>query len=73
LSFSPEPFGQGQTRSDCLKYDEVYLHEYNSINEARNRIGLFINTYNSIRPHQSLGGKTPDTVYYSEIDNTLSA
>lgn len=56
-----------------LKYDEVYLHEYNSINDARKRIGLFINAYNSIRPHQSLGGKTPDTVYYSEIDNALSA
>jgi putative transposase len=56
-----------------IKYDEVYLHEYNSINEARKRIGLFINAYNSIRPHQTLGGKTPDTVYYSEIDNALSA
>jgi putative transposase len=56
-----------------IKYDEVYLHEYNSINEARKRIGLFINAYNSIRPHLTLGGKTPDTVYYSEIDNALSA
>jgi putative transposase len=56
-----------------IKYDEVYLHEYNSINEARKRIGLFINSYNSIRPHQTLGGKTPDSVYYYEIDNALSA
>jgi putative transposase len=56
-----------------LKYDEVYLHEYNSIKEARERIGLYIGTYNVIRPHQTLGGKTPDTVYYSKMNLVQSA
>jgi putative transposase len=51
-----------------LKYDEVYLHEYNSICEARERIGSYIALYNGIRPHQTLGGKTPDTVYYSKMN-----
>jgi putative transposase len=56
-----------------LKYDEVYPHEYNSIKEARERIGLYITAYNGMRPHQTLGGKTPDTVYYSKMHLAQSA
>jgi len=51
-----------------LKYDEVYLHEYSSLVEARERIGFYIETYNSTRPHQTLGGRTPDDVYYSNLN-----
>uniref|UniRef100_UPI001F010822 IS3 family transposase n=1 Tax=Alicyclobacillus tolerans TaxID=90970 RepID=UPI001F010822 len=45
-----------------LKYDHVYLHEYNSPKEARQKIGAFIQEYNYDRPHQSLsylGGAEP--------------
>lgn len=48
-----------------LKIDEVYLHEYSTVSEARQRIKRFIEEYNSIRPHESLGGVTPDMVYYA--------
>lgn len=35
-----------------------------SIADARQRIGIFIEQYNSIRPHASLGGLTPDMLYW---------
>jgi putative transposase len=56
-----------------LKQDEIYLHEYRSMQEARDRINKFIDEYNSIRPHQSLNGKTPDMVYYGELRQTIPA
>lgn len=50
-----------------LKYDEVYLHEYKNMKEAKERIGVYINEYNSLRPHQTLSGRTPDIAYYSDM------
>lgn len=46
-----------------LKYEEVYLHEYESPREARRSIGQFIDFYNWERPHQALGYRTPAEVY----------
>ena len=46
-----------------LKQQEVYLNEYSSPKEARNRIAAFIESYNYFRPHQGLNGKTPGQVY----------
>jgi putative transposase len=42
-----------------IKQQEVYLNEYSSPRETRQRIAAFIHCYNYFRPHQSLGGKTP--------------
>ena len=43
-----------------LKEEEVYLNDYESIAEARDRIGDFItNVYNLKRPHSALGYLTP--------------
>ena len=52
----------GQERKGCLT-TAVYLHEYSSPKEARNRIAAFIECYNYFRPHQSLHGQTPGQVY----------
>jgi len=46
-----------------LKHEEVYLRAYESIWEARTRIGLFMNKYNGSRRHSSLENQTPDIVY----------
>ena len=46
-----------------IKYDEVYLNDYSSPAEARERIGEFISTYNSRRPQDALRGKTPNRAY----------
>ncbi len=48
-----------------LKYEEVYLRAYGSVSEAKRSIGKYIEFYNSLRPHSSLGGKTPDAAYFS--------
>ena len=55
-----------------LKYDEVYLKEYESVDDARNQIAAYIDVYNSKRPHASLGGLTPNTAYYSEIEKAAA-
>ena len=48
-----------------LKQDEVYPNEYDSIPEAKERIGKYITMYNSIRPHSTLDGGTPDSEYWA--------
>lgn len=55
-----------------LKYDEVYLKEYEDVNEARESIGRFIEMYNVIRPHASLKGKTPESIYYMELQKEVA-
>ena len=43
-----------------LKEEEVHINDYQSITEARDRIGDFItNVYNLKRPHSALGYLTP--------------
>ncbi len=46
-----------------IKYEEVYLKDYESPREARKEINNFIHFYNYERPHQSLGYKPPASVY----------
>ena len=48
-----------------IKYEEVYLHAYNTVPEARTAIGKYINFYNTKRPHSSLDGLTPDQAYFN--------
>jgi putative transposase len=42
-----------------VKYEEVYLHAYGNVTEARAGIGRYLNFYNDERPHQALGYQTP--------------
>lgn len=48
-----------------LKYEEIYLHSYASIMEARESIAKWINFYNNERPHQALDYRTPAEVHSS--------
>lgn len=48
-----------------LKYEEVYLKNYESINEAYDNLKKYFEFYNFKRPHQALGYKTPAEVYYN--------
>ena len=47
-----------------VKYEEVYLHAYDSVPDARASIGQYLDLYNRRRPHSSLDGMTPDQAYY---------
>jgi len=49
-----------------VKYEEVYLHAYDSVAEARAGLAQYFQFYNRRRPHSSLAGKTPDQVYFHE-------
>src|SRR5690606_40040166 len=44
-----------------IKYEEVYLKDYESPREARLNIRDYIDFYNYNRPHQSLDYKTPSS------------
>jgi len=50
-----------------IKYEEVYLHAYANVPEARASIGRYISFYNGRRPHSSLDGKTPDQAYFNPL------
>jgi putative transposase len=50
-----------------IKYDEVYLHAYCSTSDAKTHLQIFLNFYNSRRPHRSLDGSTPDAVYFKTV------
>ncbi len=47
-----------------LKYGEVFLKDYENPIEAAQGISRYIDKYNSRRPHDSLGKRTPDEVYF---------
>lgn len=46
-----------------LKYEEVYLHAYDTIKEARNGIAAYFAFFNDERPHDALGFQTPAGFY----------
>lgn len=48
-----------------VKYEEVYLKDYPTVPLAVDSLREFFRFYNQQRLHQSLGYKTPESVYYS--------
>jgi putative transposase len=50
-----------------LKYEEVYLHAYDGMPEARRGIGDYFGFFNDERPHQALGYCVPSAVYFSSL------
>ena len=56
-----------------VKYEEVYLRAYESVGEARNSIGRYLDFYNGRRPHSSLDDATPDQAYFSQPSFRLAA
>lgn len=56
-----------------VKYEHVYLHAYESVSEARQKLSAYFAFYNSSRPHSSLGGVTPDTAYFGELETKIAA
>jgi putative transposase len=50
-----------------LKYEEVFLHGYDGVPDARGGIGRYFVFFNEERSHQSLGYQTPMQVYRSSL------
>lgn len=73
--------GQGRWRDNVLverlwrsvKYEEVYLHAYANPKEAQIELTRYFAFYNTRRPHQSLDGKTPDSVYFNSLPLAVAA
>jgi len=52
-----------------VKYEEVYLHHYQTVSEARSGLARYFLFYNMERVHESLGYQTPYEVYVKERVN----
>jgi putative transposase len=50
-----------------LKYECIYLQEFDNVEQLRSSISNWINFYNNIRPHSVFNGKTPKEVYYGNL------
>jgi len=49
-----------------IKYEEVYLHAYESVSAAKAGVGRYLDFYNRRRPHTALGDRTPDEAYFTQ-------
>ena len=47
-----------------VKYEEVYLDDYEGVPQATTGLGKYCKFYNHERLHQSLNYKTPAAVYH---------
>ncbi|MEO8342042.1 MAG: IS3 family transposase, partial [Nitrospirota bacterium] len=56
-----------------IKYEEVYLHAYDTVGAAHQGLERYLTFYNQTRLHQALDGKTPDQVYYDNLTTRLTA
>jgi putative transposase len=54
-----------------LKHEDIYLKGYADGREARAGISSWMTFYNTRRPHQALGGRTPMAVWREGIMGTL--
>lgn len=50
-----------------VKYEEVYLSEYETPREARQGLSRYLSFYNKERLHQALGYRTPAQIYYEKL------
>jgi putative transposase len=53
-----------------VKYEEVYLHSYETVAEARSNLARYFAFYNMERIHSSLGNLTPYEVYFKEQEGS---
>lgn len=57
-----------------VKYEEVYLKDYQAVLDAYEGLGRYLRFYNEERPHQSLGYRSPREVHfeYQEVRTCLN-
>ena len=53
-----------------VKWEEVYLRDYQSVGDARQHLARYFGFYNRERLHQALGYRTPAAVYH-DADSSL--
>ncbi|WP_416274634.1 IS3 family transposase [Lamprobacter sp.] len=55
-----------------VKYEDIYLRGYSSINELTLGLTDYFQFYNAERPHQALGNLTPDQAYCTGVGGGAS-
>lgn len=48
-----------------VKYEDIYLHAYETVGEVKAALARYFSFYNARRPHQNLDYRTPDEVYFA--------
>jgi putative transposase len=56
-----------------VKYEDLYLHAYETVSEVRAALARYFSFYNARRPHQSLDYRTPDEMYFGTGDMKKAA
>lgn len=67
--------GRGRWRDNVIierlwrtvKYEDIYLHGYETITAARNGLKRYFAFYNGRRPHSALGAATPEQTYFDSL------
>ncbi len=56
-----------------VKYEDIYLKEYTSVDELIKSLKMYFDFYNNERPHAGLGSRTPAEVYWECANYQLAA
>ena len=54
-----------------VKYEEVYLHDYETVGQARTGLDRYFTLYNEERLHEALDYKTPQEVYWQSLKQPM--
>jgi putative transposase len=54
-----------------VKYEEVYLHAYDTVSDVRAGLSRYFQFYNQRRPHEALARRTPDSVFFTALPKLL--
>lgn len=55
-----------------VKYEDVYLRDYQTVTEARYYLGRYFEFYNNDRLHEALGYNTPAEVYGAAVGTPVA-
>jgi len=48
-----------------LKYEDIYLKDYEGVEELLDGLRRYFDFYNTVRPHKGFGGQPPSETYYN--------
>ena len=56
-----------------VKYEEIDLHAYDTVTDARQVLARYFQFYNTRRPHASLDDQAPDTMHFNSLPQQSAA
>ena len=55
-----------------VKYEEIYVNEFQSVEQLRKSLKQYFDFYNHERPHQSFEGQTPAEIYFGRQQQRMA-